>query len=178
MNGVVQPFHPVQRRKYRFRILNASSARHYQLRLSTGQPFLVIGADSWLFPEAGMVYDFELSPGQRHDVIIDFHNSPDEVFLENILIQDDGRGGDEIDPNEPTPLLKFDVMGLPVLNDVTVDDEEHKVIRGFANTLYDFGFGQWAPIKETEIVKTRHFEWERSNGAWVVQRPILQSAAL
>ena len=166
VNGVVQPFHPVQRRKYRFRILNASNARHYQLRLSSRQPFIVIGADSWLFPVAGEVWDFELSPGQRHDVVIDFADSPGEVFLENILIQDDGRGGDDIDPDQPTPLLKFVVMPGHVPNDVTVADGT--VIRGFADTLYDFGFGQWAPIDPNEIVKTRRFEWERSHGAWVV----------
>lgn len=155
VNGTVQPYLEVQRRKYRFRILNASNARVYQVRLSTGQPFLVFGADSWLFPRAGVVKSFEIASGQRHDVIIDFRNAPDEVYLENIMIQTSGRKGDGVDPSKPTPLLKFVVKGAPVLNDVTIDDRT--IIRD-----------QWAPIPENDVVDKRSFGFERSLGAWTV----------
>jgi FtsP/CotA-like multicopper oxidase with cupredoxin domain len=155
VNGTVQPFFEVQRRKYRFRILNASSARMYQLRLSNGQPFLVFGADTWLFPRAGVVKTFELAPGQRHDVIIDFRHAPDEVFLDNIMLQTDGRKGDKVDPSQPTPLLKFVVKGAPVDNDVTITDGT--IIRD-----------QWEPISRNEVVAARSFKFERSLGAWVV----------
>ena len=165
VNGTAQPFFKVQRRKYRFRILNASNARIYQLRLSSGQPFVVFGADSWLFPVAGAIDDFELAMGQRHDVIIDFSDYPDnsEVFLENIMIQEDGRKGKKIDREQPTPLLKFIVNGHePVPNDVTI--EHGTTIRGFAG---DPG-GQWAPIGAGEIVKTRVFEFDRGGGVWTM----------
>jgi len=162
VNGRVQPYLKVQPRKYRFRILNASNARVYRLRLSTRQPFLVIGADSWLFPRAGVIRDFEISSGQRHDVIIDFSGTSGEVFLENIMIQEDGRKGKEVDPDRPTPLLKFIVEGNTV-DDITAEDET--VIRGFAGI--DPG-GQWAPIREDEIVNNEFFRWDRSNGAWTV----------
>lgn len=164
VNGTVQPFLRVQRRKYRFRMLNASNARVYQLRLSTRQPFLVIGADSWLFPRAGLVNSFELASAQRHDVIIDFRHAPDEVFLENIMIQEDGRKGKEVDPRRPTPLLKFVVdKGSPIPDDVTVTDDTP--IRGVAGIDPS---GQWAPIRADEIVATREFRFERANGGWTV----------
>jgi FtsP/CotA-like multicopper oxidase with cupredoxin domain len=155
VNGTVQPFLQVQRRKYRFRILNASNARVYQLRLSNGQPFLVFGADSWLFPRAGLVKNFELASGQRHDVIIDFRNAPNEVFLENIMIQTSGRKGDGVDPNKPTALMKFVVTGAPVANDVIIDDGT--IIRD-----------QWAPISDNEVVATRSFVSDRALGAWTI----------
>jgi len=155
VNGTVQPFLQVQRRKYRFRILNGSNARVYQLRLSNGQPFLVFGADSWLFPRAGLVKTFELASGQRHDVIIDFKNAPNEVFLENIMIQTSGRKGDGVDPNKPTQLMKFVVTGAPVANDVIIDDGT--VIRD-----------QWAPISDNEVVATRSFRSDRAMGAWTI----------
>ncbi len=155
VNGTVQPFFEVQRRKYRFRILNASSARIYQLRLSSGQPFLIFGADTWLFPRAGVVKTFEIAPGQRHDVIIDFRHAPDEVFLDNIMLQTDGRKGDKVDPNQPTPLLKFVVKGSPVANDVTITDGT--IIRD-----------QWAPISDNDVVATRSFVADRSLGAWTI----------
>jgi len=163
VNGVVQPYFKVQRRKYRFRILNASNARMYQLRLSNRDPFLVFGADSWLFPRAGVVSDFELAPGQRHDVIIDFRHAAGEVFLENIMIQEDGRKGKEVDPNKPTPLLKFVVEGDPLMNDATVGDGT--LIRGFAGIDPD---GQWSPIRRDEICDENSFRFERANGVFAV----------
>ena len=160
VNGTVQPFLEVQRRKYRFRILNASNSRMYQLRLSNGQPFLVFGADTWLFPKAGLVKTFELAPGQRHDVIIDFQNAPDDLFLENIMLQSDGRKGDGVDPSKPTPLLKFVVKGAAVANDATIADGT--IIRD-----------QWEPISRNEIVAARSFRSDRSLGAWTINNRFL-----
>ncbi len=156
VNGTVQPVLEVKQTKYRFRILNASNARIYQLRLSSGD-FIVFGADSWLFPRAGVVNNFELAMGQRHDVIIDFSGySPDtEVCLENIMEQDDGRKGDDVDPDNPTPLLKFKVVSGDAPN-ATIEDGT--VIRP-----------QWAriPMGETEG-RRREFKFDRSHGAWTV----------
>ena len=52
VNGVIQPYLPVARRKYRFRWLNGSNARQYQFFLSTGDKFFVIGSDGGLLPQA------------------------------------------------------------------------------------------------------------------------------
>ncbi len=163
VNGLVQPRLKVQRRKYRFRFLNASNARMYELRLSTRQKMCIIGTDSWLLPRAIEVERFRLSIAQRHDVIIDFRNAPDEVFLENILVQDDGRGADEVDPTEQRDLLlKFEVSGP---NSWEPRCEEGTVIRGLKGIDPS---GQWSPIRKDEIVKSRFFEFHRSSGAWQV----------
>lgn len=154
VNGVAQPKLHVQRRKYRFRILDASNARIYQLRLSTGQPFLIIGTDSWLLPAAQSLADFTLGMGQRQDVIIDFSNAPNEVFLENIMQQTSGRGPDGIDPSKPTRLLKFVVDGAPVLNDLTIT----------AGTA----LRPHVAIRRDEVKVKRQIEFNRSNGAWQV----------
>ncbi len=175
VNGTVQPFLNVKKTKYRFRILNASSARIYQLGLSSGDPFIVFGADSWLFPIAGIVQDFELAMGQRHDVIIDFsgYETGDEVCLENFMQQDDGRKGDDVDRQNPTHLLKFKVVGgdAPMAS-ITNDT----LIRGFApGAMHRFRPQNtpddpegWAPILKNEIVRTRAIEFDRSHGAWTV----------
>ena len=52
VNGVIQPYMPVARRKYRFRWLNGSNARQYQFSLSSGDKFYVIGSDGGLLPQA------------------------------------------------------------------------------------------------------------------------------
>ena len=50
VNGIIQPFLKVARRKYRFRFLNGSNARFFELSLSNGQPFVAIATDSSLLP--------------------------------------------------------------------------------------------------------------------------------
>ena len=51
VNGKPWPVMKVERRKYRFRVLNASICRCYRLQLSSGQPFTFIGTDGGLMPE-------------------------------------------------------------------------------------------------------------------------------
>lgn len=163
VNGLVQPKHKVERRKYRFRILNASNARIYEIRLSTRQKMSLIGTDSWLLPRAIEVESFQIAQGQRHDVIIDFRDAPDEVYLENILVQTDGRGADRVDPTkERDLLLKFEVSGSNSAEPRCVDGT---VIRGFAGIDPD---GQFSFHRANEIVGTRRFAFERSLGAWVI----------
>jgi spore coat protein A, manganese oxidase len=72
VNGVVQPYFKVARRKYRFRIVNASNARVYYLQLSNGAPFVHIGTGGSLLPKPVSTKLIELAPFQRADVIIDF----------------------------------------------------------------------------------------------------------
>ncbi|MCS5635969.1 MAG: multicopper oxidase domain-containing protein [Myxococcota bacterium] len=175
VNGKVQPYLNVEPRKYRFRMLNGSNARVHELRLSTRQKIGIIGADSWLLPRCIEVESFEISAGMRHDVIVDFsgYKDGDEVYLENIMIQEDGRKGKRVDPDRPTPLLKFKVVGDP-LPEPEVPCVEGTVIRGFA---VDVGEGvdddpdlpgQWAPIREDEVVATRSFIFDRGAGAFTV----------
>jgi FtsP/CotA-like multicopper oxidase with cupredoxin domain len=158
-NGKAQPYFRVQRRKYRFRILNGANARMFFLRLSTGAPFLRLGNDAWYFPFAIQQDRIFLGMAERADVVIDFRNAPDVVYLENLLVQNSGRGpGGTIDNPDikvpGTPLVKFIVEGPNVANDATIAAGDalrpHTVIRA------------------NEIVATRHFEFNRSEGAWQV----------
>jgi FtsP/CotA-like multicopper oxidase with cupredoxin domain len=165
INGKAQPVMHVERRKYRFRLLVGSQARWWEFRLSTGQPMLQIGNDSALLGKAVIPISYgvgedprtgtvRLSPAERADVIIDFSNAPDELFLENILtMRDDGRGPDKISlPG--TPIMKFVVEGPPVENDATVTE---------GTTLRPH-----IPLPEDKVVATRVFEFERKGGEWAV----------
>ncbi len=161
VNGNVQPAFRVQRRKYRFRFLNGANARFFLLRLSNGQPFVGLGKDTWLYPEAIRRDTLLLGMANRADVVIDFTNAPDELFLENILRQNDGRGpqGDLEEPDvldEPIPLLKFIVEGDAPATDATVN---------IGTTLRPH-----RPIRQDEIVATRVFEFERRQGAWQINQ--------
>ncbi len=162
VNGKAQPMLRVERRKYRFRILNGSTARFIQLRLTSGE-FVQIGADTWLLPQAltpsasdergTRVGEIRLANAERADVIVDFSNAPDEVFLENILFQSKGRSPEEV--VEPgTFLVKFVVEGPTVERDVSI---------ALGTPLRPH-----TAITADEIVRTRTFEFERRNGRWAI----------
>lgn len=157
VNGKVQPRFQVQRRKYRFRILNGSNARYYDLRFSDGREFLQVGNDSWLLPYAMPRESMMLSPAKRADIIVDFSNAPSVLYLNNWMAQSNGRKPDGT-ASQPTPLMRFDVVGNPVRNDA-------KVVKG---TL----LRPHTPILASEIQATRVFEFGRSNGSWVVNNQL------
>jgi len=157
VNGKVQPRFQVQRRKYRFRILNGSNARYYDLRFSDGREFLQVGNDSWLLPYTMPRESMMLSPAKRADIIVDFSNAPSVLYLNNWMAQSNGRKPDGT-ASQPTPLMRFDVVGNPVRNDA-------KVVKG---TL----LRPHTPILASEIQATRVFEFGRSNGSWVVNNQL------
>ena len=76
VNGKVWPFLEVEQRRYRFRILNGSNARFYNLFLDSGQPFFQIGTDGGFLPAAVPVGKLLLAPAERADVIVDFSALP------------------------------------------------------------------------------------------------------
>ena len=108
VNGVVLPHFKVAARKYRFRIVNASNARIYELQLSSGQPLIQIGTDGGLLPKPASRGAITLAPSERADVVIDFglHAVGTQIQLRNC-------------PNctdRASTLLRFDV-------DRTADDD-------------------------------------------------------
>src|SRR5215813_6553773 len=157
VNGVIQPFFKVQRRKYRFRCLNGANARFFNFFLSTGQPFVAIATDDHLLERPVTVKNFLIGPAERVEVVIDFSQNAigDEVFLQNRLEQDDGRKPAEL-VGAPTPILKFIVDRNPDQPDRSrVPDVLRPVIVGPRELL-------------PRVVAQRTFEFNRSDGAWQV----------
>lgn len=86
VNGKVWPYLVVEPRKYRFRILNASNLRGYDLRLSNGEVFHQIGTDLGLKHHSVEVESFLMEPAERMDVIVDFSKyKGDEILLQNVV---------------------------------------------------------------------------------------------
>jgi spore coat protein A len=72
VSGKVSPYLEVEPRRYRFRLLNASNARVFQLSLTPEQRFIQIGTDGGLLPEPVALSELLIVPGERKDVIVDF----------------------------------------------------------------------------------------------------------
>ena len=74
----------VQRRKYRFRIINASNARFYSFSLDNGLHFVQIGSDSFYLERPISLKRILVAPSEIIDVIIDFSKSKSRhIVLEN-----------------------------------------------------------------------------------------------
>ena len=72
VNGKVWPFLEVEPRTYRFRILNGSNSRFYNLSLTSQQSFIQIGSEGGLLPEPVTLRELLIAHGERADVIVDF----------------------------------------------------------------------------------------------------------
>ncbi|HLK70171.1 MAG TPA: multicopper oxidase family protein [Bryobacteraceae bacterium] len=75
VNGAPWPRMEVANVKYRFRILNASNARRYELALDPSPPgtaFLQIGSDGGLLEMPVAHRTLRIAPAERFDVVVDF----------------------------------------------------------------------------------------------------------
>ncbi|WP_437949942.1 multicopper oxidase domain-containing protein [Sorangium sp. So ce296] len=155
VNGKIQPFFKVARRKYRFRLLNGGPSRYYRFYLSNGANFKIISSDGNLLPAPITAQSVLLAVAERVDVIIDFTNTNlgDKIILENRQEQDDGRGPDEdiLPAGQGNAVLRFEVD-----RDAPDPSQVPASLR------------QLPPINLSEVVATRTWELERTNGAWAI----------
>ncbi|MGJ7582821.1 multicopper oxidase family protein [Variovorax sp. RHLX14] len=94
VNLTYKPYFYVERRKYRFRILNASVSRFFKLALSNGAPMIQIGNDGNLLPRAVQLSELdEMGIAERYDIVIDFSDYSDgtKVHLVNLAEHQDGK---------------------------------------------------------------------------------------
>ncbi|CAO2209143.1 unnamed protein product [Urochloa humidicola] len=88
VNGKAWPFLRVRRRRYRFRVLNASNARFFRLSLSGGLRFVHVGSDSVYLATPVPTRRFLLAPSEIADVVIDFAESAAATSGEVVLSDD------------------------------------------------------------------------------------------
>jgi bilirubin oxidase len=86
VNGRAWPYLEVEKRRYRFRLLNGCNSRFLILQLSNGMPFWQIGAEGGFLPRPERLYRLLIAPAERVDVIVDFTNVPagTAVTLQNL----------------------------------------------------------------------------------------------
>jgi spore coat protein A len=72
VNGAPFPFLNVEPRTYRFRFLNGSNSRFYNLELAGGPSFHHIGSEGGMFDAPFQTSRILILPAERADVIVDF----------------------------------------------------------------------------------------------------------
>jgi len=78
VNGAPWPFLEVAAVKYRLRLVNASNARRYELKLDGpgGGQFVQVGSDGGLLAAPVTHSTLHMSPAERFDVVVDFSKYP------------------------------------------------------------------------------------------------------
>ena len=156
VNGKIQPYFKVARRKYRFRMLNASLSRNYALQLTPEALVTIIATDGNLMPAPLPALEVGMGPGNRRDVIIDFSQYPigTEITFDNVAEQINGRipSGRVLNPG--SSVLKFivdrDAIGaeqdfsqvppslraLPVMDLATAQQHQRTFVFGRKNAIW------------------------------------------
>jgi FtsP/CotA-like multicopper oxidase with cupredoxin domain len=196
VNGRLQPFLEVQKRRYRFRILDGGPSRFYHFFLTNPDnptqsiPFWQIANDGNLLPRPIEIKSTRISVAERMDVIIDFKKiwdrfgRPSRIWFENRLEQVNGRGPtDRILPagNRANAVLEFRLVGPDVVPDGSFDPEPV----AFPRVPCSPNDCVFAPIclprlptdnaaNSTDRIRlTRTFRFERGNGQWQINGQLM-----
>jgi FtsP/CotA-like multicopper oxidase with cupredoxin domain len=171
VNGKIQPFFKVHKRRYRIRLLDMGPSRHYQLFLTNPDnpaqsiPYWRIANDGNLYEKPLQVTSVKLSVAERADIIVDFAKltavggpaaGATRLWLENRLIQTNPRKPEkELHPAGVASNVLLEFRVGDVVPDASIDPAQ---------------ITSFAPITLPPLVVpavTRSFEFGRSNGAWV-----------
>ena len=194
VNGRVWPNLNVERAQYRFRVLNGSNDRIYNLKFSNNQSFIQIGSDGGFLPFPVTMNEVLVGPAERMDILVDFSmlEPNTKIIMMNIATP---LPSDEIpDPNTVGQIMQFTVLDTPDLPPVKLPRRLNNipvftpnapkkiltlyVVREENNPVQLLLDGQtWsAPISELPIVSSTE-EWEivnLTNGAHPIHVHLIQ----
>jgi len=109
VNGMAWPVLEVEPRQYRFRMLNGSDSRFYNLFLSSGQQFIQIGSDQGFLYSPFAMNQVLIAPGERKDIIIDF--SDPALWGQTIILRNNAKTpyprGAAVDPQTTGRIMAF-----------------------------------------------------------------------
>ena len=152
VNGRPWPAMKVKRRKYRFRILNASPSRSYKWSLDTGDTMAVIATDAGLMPVPQYVQSFRHGVAERYEVVIDFakYKPGQRIVLRNASPKNN------INFTNSSKVMAFDVT-----NDgfSTADNAVPASLNPAQSTM---------ALSEASAVATRTFDFVRVHGRWTI----------
>lgn len=116
VNGRVWPNLNVEPRQYRFRLLNGSNTRFYNLALSNQMPFVQIGTDGGYLHKPVQLTSLLISPGERADILVDFSKLPPgtQLTLTNSA-NAPFPNGPAPDPQTTGLVMQFTVLDKPAV---------------------------------------------------------------
>ncbi len=189
VNGRPWPVMRVERRKYRFRILNGCVSRGFRLQLSTGDPMTVVATDGGLMPAPQAVTTLRQGGAERYEVVIDFakYAIGQRVTLRNLGVPN------AVDYDNTNKVMAFDVVSeatdtsnneipaqlnpdCPVMKLTPAMSTRTRRLRVKKNgPIWEIGEMEWAEIVDSGFEKVfanpardaiEIWEVENSSGGW------------
>ncbi|HST77633.1 MAG TPA: multicopper oxidase domain-containing protein, partial [Verrucomicrobiae bacterium] len=170
VNLAFKPYFEVERRKYRFRILNASVSRFFKVALSDGSPMIQIANDGNLFPSPVSLTQLdEQGIAERYDIVIDFsrYGIGDKVWMVNLCEHQDGKkpaadltiaqalSGNSADPCVGK-FLEFRIVRDPIradlsqVPDIMIPNPDLSAVPISAQRVFQFGSGASQTINDAD----------------------------
>ena len=152
VNGRPWPLMKVARRKYRFRMLNASVSRSYRWSLSDGSPLTVIATDAGLMAAPKKVSSLRHAPAERYEVIIDFarYTPGTRIVLRNSS------------PKNNVNFANVDKVMAFQVTDEPFDEAGNEVPPVLEPTQPAMS------LTAAQSMRTRRFTFRRDGGEWVI----------
>jgi FtsP/CotA-like multicopper oxidase with cupredoxin domain len=103
---------PVQKRRYRFRLLNASISRSYNFRLVEGAknapvPAYMVATDGGLMPKSVQLQNWRHAGAERYEFLVDFRGMADDTLVE----LRNASNPNNIDYTNTNKVMRFRVKG-------------------------------------------------------------------
>ena len=149
VNGKPWPVMKVQKRVYRFRILNCSISRSLRPTLSTGDPLIMVATDGGLMPAAQSVTNYRHAGSERYEVLIDFRKyaTGQRIELRNLSNRNN------VDYDFTNKIMAFDVTDEPV---DTTDPTWNRIPTTLAGS-------ETMSLTTSQSVKKRNFRVKRND---------------
>ncbi|MBU1668365.1 multicopper oxidase family protein [bacterium] len=157
VNSTPFPYMDVATRKYRLRILNASSVRTYKLAFDTIEQFAVIATDSGLLEESIMVNHIVIGVAERVDIVVDFKEKQigDVVLLKTLGFKEGSNL--TLHPDYPNFATAMEIMQFRVSQ------------KSEDNSTLPFKLIPIARLKESDAIRTRTITMEIiEGGLWTL----------
>ena len=159
VNRVIEPFMNVERRRYRFRLLDGGPSRFYELAFSDNSNFYIITNDGNMLQNPVLATSVIIGPANRQDIIVDFskYRAGDTVELVNLMEQVNGQGptGRRLEGPDRMKCVQFRIKER-VGDDLSADIDESTHLRDLPG------------INLNEVVKEREFVFDHDMGLWTV----------
>jgi FtsP/CotA-like multicopper oxidase with cupredoxin domain len=156
VNGKPWPVMQVQKRVYRFRVLNCSISRSLRPTLSTGDPVVMVGTDGGLLPVAKTVANWRHAGAERYEILIDFrkYKAGQRIELRNLSNKNN------VDYDFTNKIMAFDVTDTPV---DTTDPTWNRIPTTLTNS-------EAMSLVPARAVKTRKFRVKRNDATnlWTI----------
>lgn len=153
VNGVPFPAFPVEPRRYRFRLLNASIARGYRFRLAPAAPLTVVATDGGLVHAPVDVDVLRMGMGERYDVVVDFAPFRGRrVELRNLGVEN------AIDYDSTDRVVAFDVL----------DREPDPENNGPVPDTLEVPIHPVMALDPRQAVRTRRLRFQRGGSEWTI----------